>query len=237
MKYTNALPLVFILVLGACLVIPAAALPADAPGWYALGENLTAQNNYTAALEAYDHALSLDPSFADAWNGRADILNRAYQYTPDPLATLNLALAASDKALELNASSVPLWINRGQILYNVGYYYGSNNDQANATKYYNEQLEAFNKALALEPANTDALFNKGYALCGMGRCTEGLADFEKVKSLDPTYPYIDGNIESAQKVAAKETPFYVKYAFAIVLCAVAIIGAALWYLAVRKKYA
>lgn len=225
-----------LLALTSAVFLPVLAAQGDAAGWYNSAQNLTEQKNYSAALLAYDQAITLDPQFAEAWDGRADILNRVYADTTTPYATLMLALNSSNQALALNASSATAWINHGLILYNIGYYYSEHNDQANATRYYNEQLDAFNKAIALEPDNTDALFNRGYALCGMGRCTEGLIDFQKVKSLDPSYPYIDGNIESAQKVAAKETPFYVKYAFEIVLGIIAVAGAALWYLAVRKKY-
>jgi tetratricopeptide (TPR) repeat protein len=237
MKYTYAAPFAFLLVLCACLILPVTADPTDAAGWYAAGENLTAQNNYTLALQAYDQAIALDPSFAAAWNGRADVLNRAHRYTQDPLATLNLALTASDKALALNATSVPFWINRGQILYNIGYYYKDTlGDKDTAAKYYNDQLAAFEKATALEPDNADAWFNRAYALCGMGRCSEGVEDFKRVQQLDPDYPHIQGNLENAEKLAAVQTPFYVKYAFGIVAGVIVIIGAALWYISVRKKY-
>jgi Tfp pilus assembly protein PilF len=237
MKSTYAVLCVLLLALGACLILPVSADPADAAGWVAAGENLTAQNNYTLALQAYDQAITLDPSYAAAWNGRADILNRVHRYTQDPLATLNLALTASDKAIALNSTSVPFWINRGQILYNIGYYYKDTaGDQATASKYFNDQLAAFEKATTLEPNNPDAWFNRAYALCGMGRCSEGVEDFKKVQQLDPDYPHLQGNLENAEKLAAVQTPFYIKYAFGIIIGVIALIGAVFWYLAVRKKY-
>lgn len=219
------------------VILPVAAVSGDAARLYAAGQNLTEQKNYTAALQAYDLAITVDPNYAEAWNGRADILNRVNQYTENPLSTLNLALNASDRSVELNPASAKAWINRGLILYNIGYYYQDKlNDASTATTYYNKQLEAFEKATTLEPENTDAWFNKAYALCGMGRCNEGVSAFQKVKSLDPNYPYIDGNLQNAEKLAAIQTPFYVKYAFAIVAGIIVVIGAALWYMAVRKKY-
>ena len=237
MKYQYAAPIAFLLVLFACLIPPVSADPTDAAGWYAAGQDLTAQNNYTLALQAYDQAISLDPTFAEAWNGRADILNRVHLKTQDPLSTLNLALDASDKAIALNSTSVPFWLNRGQILYNIGYYYKDTaGDEATASKYFNDQLSAFEKATALEPDNPDAWFNRAYALCGMGRCSEGVEDFKKVRQLDPNYPYLEGNLENAEKLAATQTPFYIKYAFGIVVGIIAIIGAVFWYFAVRKKY-
>ncbi|MFA6362560.1 hypothetical protein [Methanoregula sp.] len=225
------------LVLSIFVFTPTAAVSGDAAGWYTTASTLTGQKNYTAALQAYDLAISLDPAYADAWNGRADILNRVHRNTADPLATLNLALNASDRALALNASSANAWINHGLILYNIGYYYQDQlNDQTTANTYYSKQLQSFEKAISLEPDNADAWFNDAYALCGMGRCNEGLTAFKKVQQLDPDYPYLEGNLENAEKLAETQTPFYIKYAVEIAMGVIVIICAVLWFAAVRKKY-
>jgi len=219
------------------IVFPVSSQPTDASGWILLGQNLTESGNYTEALNAYNQSLNLDPANAVAWNGIADVLNRANTYTSDPLQTLDMALVASNQSIALNASSPSAWINRGQILYNIGSYYQRNlNDKTTANAYYNAQLDAFNAAINADPDNAEAWFNKAYALCGMGRCTEGLTDFQKVEDLDPGYPNLQANIQIAQKVAAAEVPFYVKYLVEIVIAAIAIVGAILWVIAVRKKY-
>jgi tetratricopeptide (TPR) repeat protein len=226
-----------LLVLGIVVLTPVAAAPGDAAGLSAAARTLTEQKNYTEALQVYDQAITLDPASAEAWDGRADVLNRVHQYTADPLATLNLALNASDRALALNASSANAWINHGLILYNIGYYYQDQlQDKATADTYYTRQLDAFSKAISLEPDNADAWFNKAYALCGMGWCNEGVAAFEKVKALNPDYPYLEGNLQNAEKLAETQTPFYIKYAAEIVMGIIVIIGAVLWFVAVRKKY-
>ncbi len=227
----------FMLVMSVFVILPAAAVSEDAAKLYNAAQTLTAQKNYTSALQAYDLAITVDPDYAEAWNGRADILNRVNQYTDNPLATLNLALNASDRSLELNASSSNAWINRGLILYNLGYYYQDKlNDTSTANLYYSKQLEAFDKATTLEPDNADAWFNKAYALCGMGRCNEGVTAFKKVQQLDPDYPYLEGNLKNAEKLAESQTPFYIKYAFGIVAGVIVVIGAVFWFIAVRKKY-
>jgi tetratricopeptide (TPR) repeat protein len=231
--------ILILLFLAACIFAlpPALSDPTDAAGWYATGQSLTSAGNFSAGAAAYKQAIALDPNNAEAWNGLADVLNRAYKYTADPLATLDLALEASNTSLALNASSPSAWINHGYILYNIGYYYQDQlKDQATANVYYTEQLDSFNKAISVDPNNAEAWFNKGYALCGMGRCTEGVAAFQQVESLDPSYPYLQLNLAQAEKLAADETPFYVKYASEIVMAAIAIVAAAFWYIAVRKKY-
>jgi len=225
------------LVLSIIVLTPAAAASGETAGLSATARTLTEQKNYTEALQAYDQVITLDPANAGAWDGRADVLNRVHMYTADPLATLNLALNASDRSLALNATSVNAWINRGLILYNIGYYYQDQlNDKATANTYYNRQLDAFDKAISLQPDNADAWFNKAYALCGMGRCNEGVTAFKKVEQLNPDYPHLEGNLKNAEKLAESQTPFYLKYAVEIVLGGIVIIGAALWFVAVRKKY-
>jgi tetratricopeptide (TPR) repeat protein len=238
MRSRTCILVMLLVILGIFVLPPAtAAIPTDAAGWTALGYNLTDQQNYTEAFQAYDQAIALDPNYAPAWDGKADALNRANQYTADPLGTLNLALADSNKALALNDSSANMWINHGQILYTIGAYYQNQlNDKTSANQYYNEQLDSFEKAISVEPDNADAWFNKAYALCGMGRCNEGVVAFQKVEALDPDYPNLQANLNIAKKLAAAETPFYVKYDAEIALAAIAIIGAALWFVAVRKKY-
>jgi len=237
MRTRSLVCILFLLAVCTVIVPPVLSDPTDAAGWYAAGQSLTAAGNYTQALQAYQQAIVLDPGNAEAWNGVADVFNRANKYTSDPLATLKLALDASNKSLALNASSPSAWINRGQILYNIGYYYQSQlKDQATANTYYQMQLDAFSQAISIDPDNAEAWFNKGYALCGMGRCTEGVAAFQKVETLDPEYPYLQLNLAQAEKLAAGETPFYVQYAAEIVMAAIAIAAAALWYIAVRKKY-
>ena len=228
-----------LLLFAVCLVVlsPAFADPTDAAGWVAAGQSLTAAGNYSAGELAYKQALILDPKNADAWNGIADVLNRAHKYTSDPLATMQMALEASNQSLALNASSPIAWINRGQILYNIGYYYQDQlKDPATANMYYNEQLDAFNQAISIDPNNAEAWFNKGYALCGIGRCTEGVAAFKKVEALDPSYPYLQLNLAQAEKLAGVETPFYIQYAGEIVMAVIAIAIAVIWYWAVRRKY-
>jgi tetratricopeptide (TPR) repeat protein len=236
MRSNSSVLIIAVLALCIVAVYPVAAASNEAVALVATAQSLTAQGNLSAAEQAYDQAITLDPDYAEAWDGRADILNRAHKDTADPLATLNLALAASNRSLEINESSVKAWINHGQILYNIGYYYQDQlNDKTTANAYYNEQLASFEKAIALEPDNAEAWFNKAYALCGMGRCSEGVTAFKKVQQLEPDYPYLEGNLKNAEKLADSQTPVYIKYGLDIALVVIVIIGAVLWYVAIRKK--
>jgi tetratricopeptide (TPR) repeat protein len=158
--------------------------------------------------------LSLEPSYFEAWNGKADALNRAGNFTE--------ALAASDQVIARKPDYVQGWINRGYILYNLGR--------------YDEELNAYETAIRINPKSAAAWFNKGYSLAGMKRYDEAIAAFDKVRALDPTYPNLEANRRIAEQSRDAITPFYVKYAAPLGVAALFIIGALVWYIAVRKKY-
>jgi tetratricopeptide (TPR) repeat protein len=205
---------ILVLIILSCACIPASAYSSDAIGWYEQGNALIKNKSYNGAVTAYDHAILLEPSYFEAWNGKADALNRAEQFTG--------ALAASDRVIALNADYVPGWINRGYILYNLGR--------------YDEELNAYDTAIRLDPTSPDAWFNKGYSLAGMKRYDEAIAAFDKVLALDPTFPNLEANRRIAEQNRDAITPFYIKYAPALGVSALFILGAIVWYCAVRKKY-
>ena len=150
----------------------------------------------TGAIAVYTRAVSLEPAYFEAWNGIADALNRDGQF--------NEALVASNRSLEIQPAYVNGWINRGQILYNIGYRYEDvAHDMVKADALYAEQLQAFEKAVSLEPDNAEAWFNKGYALAGMKRYDEAIAAFDRVKVIDPSYPNLQKNREIAVQLRDK----------------------------------
>ena len=168
--------------------------------------------NYSEALAAYDQAISLDRNNFNAWNGKADALNRARKFTE--------ALAASDTALALEPSNTLGWINRGYILYNLGR--------------YDDELKAYETAISLEPDNAQAWFNKGYSLAGMKRYDEAIAAFDNVQALQPDYPNLAANRRIAEQLRDAGTPVYIRYAPVIagILLLLVVIGG---YLIYRNK--
>jgi tetratricopeptide (TPR) repeat protein len=202
------------IILLSCTCIPASAYSSDATGWYEQGNAFIKNKSYIPAVTAYDHAIVLEPSYGEAWNGKADALNRAGNFTE--------ALAASDRVIALKPDYVPGWINRGYILYNLGR--------------YDEELIAYETAIARDPTNPGAWFNKGYSLAGMKRYDEAIAAFDKVRALDPTFPNLEANRRIAEQNRDATTPFYIKYAAPLGVAALVVIGAIVWYSAVRKKY-
>ena len=170
--------------------IPVSAYSSDATNLFNAGRELTESGNYTEAMAAFHDAIALEPLYYEAWDSLADALNRNGQF--------NDALAASNRSLELHPDYVQGWINRGQILYNIGYWYEDvvhNSTAADAL--YAEQLTAFEKAVTLDPNSAEAWFNKGYALAGMKQYDEAIAAFDQVNVIDPSYPNLQKNREIA----------------------------------------
>ena len=227
MNYYCQVGILFFLISALLLIYPAAAYSPEAVALYDQGVTLLDGGNYSQAAEAFGQAIQREPLYFEAWNGKADALNRAKEYSK--------ALAASNSSIRINPAYVKGWINRGQILYSLGFMYEDQfHDTKTADAYYHEQLDAFERATALDPDNAEAWFNKGYALCGMGKCGEGILAFERVAKLDPNYPYLEANIKSARTLAESQKPFYVKYA--VWLGLLIIFGAGIgWWVYSRKK--
>ena len=186
METKNVIPTaLFLGILVSCIVIPVSAYSADAIGLFEQGNAFMKNKNYSEALRLYDRAITTEPDYFEAWNGKADALNRAQKFTE--------ALEASDRVLVLKPDYVQGWINRGYILYNLGR--------------YDEELKAYETAITLDPASPAAWFNKGYSLAGMKRYDEAIAAFNKVQVLDPTYPNLAANIRIAEQNRNATTSF------------------------------
>lgn len=189
----------FLLLLITFTSIQVSAYSAEAVNLYTSGRTLTDSGDYTGAVIVYNQAITLEPAYFEAWNGLADALNRNGKF--------NDALAASNHSLEITPDYVQGWINRGQILYNIGYYYEDVvRDRVKADALYAEQLGAFEKAVSLDPNNAEAWFNKGYALAGMKRYDEAIAAFDRVRVIDPSYPNLMKNREIAVLLRDKTMP-------------------------------
>jgi tetratricopeptide (TPR) repeat protein len=87
------------------------------------------------------------------------------------------ALEASNQSLSINPQYVMGWINYGYILCNLGW--------------YQEEIQSYDRAIAIDPDNATAGFDNGNALWVVERkCDEVIQAFGKVHTLDPDYPFL-----------------------------------------------
>ncbi len=227
-RYGPVLLVFFVLLSLSC--VPAAAYSEEATRAFSEGNDQIAAGDYARAIASYDRAISLEPAYFEAWDRKADALNRAGE--------LSEAQKAVDRSLEINPDYVRGWINRGQILYTIGYYYEDVvGDKKKAEEYYLDQLLSFEQAIQLEPGNAEARFNRGYALAGMKRYDEALAEFERVRSLDPAYPNLALSEKQARVLRDAVTPWYMHYA--VPLTALVFIGILIvaYFVRVRQRNA
>lgn len=106
-----------------------------------LGYNELISNNYNGSVEQYSKALALDPTIAEAYNGRG----QAYMQ----LKNYQAALPDFSKAIEMGLSSPKLFFNRGKAFMMTG----------KAV----ESIPDLTKSLKLEPNNPEAYYLRGFA--------------------------------------------------------------------------
>jgi tetratricopeptide (TPR) repeat protein len=92
---------------------------------------------------------------------------------PDPFQNnTDIQSTTSPTNQRINASSeVSALVNKGDVLYDQG-----NNTQA---------IQYYDKALAIDPNNKDALNEKGNALSGQGNYTQAIPYYDKALAIDP----------------------------------------------------
>jgi len=155
--------------------------------------------DFKAALDAYDKVTALEPSIAEAHNNRGLVLERLGR-PADALASYeralaldgNLsdahvnrgnalqllrrhdqALAAYDRAVTLSPASAEAWLGRGNVLHEL--------------KRHDEALAAYGEALARCPDLPPAWLGRGNVFCKLKRYEEALAAYDKASTLKPDF--------------------------------------------------
>jgi tetratricopeptide (TPR) repeat protein len=167
--------------------------------WYHRGAALTQEDKLPEALESYDWALRIDPTYSPAWAGRCLSLAQ--------LSRFESALEACDRAIQNDnwdfTSPAIAWLNRGRALVELArnpdasqsyLKYANPSDltdpsfSSNLTyQIYGEALESYNRALAIDPDNEIAWTEQGLVLGRLGRNTESLSSHEWALGLDENY--------------------------------------------------
>ena len=122
------------------------------------GETAYFENNWNAAIKAYESALSLDPNIKD--ENLFALLGWSYH----KIKNYEQALKNLNKAIQL-ASHAGYYVDRGVIYLEL--------------KNYEQAINDFNKALELNPDASYSYFGRGKAYNALGRYEQAVNDFTK----------------------------------------------------------
>ena len=126
-----------------------------------------------AALAAFDEALALDPSFAQAHASRSSVLQALTRNAYIPYAEgFAQARAAAERAVELAPDASDAYVALGRLA-------------ISADRDWQESEAALRKALELNPSNAAAYIVLAQLLTGLGRTNEALAEAHQAVSVDP----------------------------------------------------
>ena len=178
MKTKTILVLVFLTALCACSLAQETA-----EDWYEKGQDLYQNQSPKEAVQAYDKAIALNQSFAEAWRakGQAQILLALESAGDIMTRTFDEAARSYEKAIEIQPGNATLWNEKGNAL-SVATFYSSN-----ASDLHNLSLQAYDKALELEPKNAEAWRGKGIVYSEQKKYDLALDAFNKSLDADPKY--------------------------------------------------
>jgi eukaryotic-like serine/threonine-protein kinase len=134
----------------------------------------TGMENNRKALDYYNQAIALDPNFAEAYAGVAEVYNvLAESGSPDPRGDNAKAKAAAEKALELDTTLARAHVWLGCIKLDEWDWPGAEKE--------------FKRAFELNPNLQGAHALYTFYLTAMGRHTEALAEIKFAEELDPLH--------------------------------------------------
>jgi serine/threonine protein kinase len=131
--------------------------------WLDEGNRLYNIGQFQDALQAFENAIQIDPTFADAYEGKTSALCALGRYRE--------ALDSVETALKLDPGYAASYNDKGDILYEF--------------KSYSDALGYYEHALQLEPENLEAYLGRATTLCSLGRYQEALAAYDRAIYLDP----------------------------------------------------
>ncbi len=113
------------------------------------------------AIEDFDKAIALDPSYYEAYNNRGTVFLK--------LGLIDKAIADYDKTISINPGHAAPYVNRGKAYFLMGRYVKSEDD--------------FNKAISLNQDYAVAYLNRGTLFFVTGNISHAISDFQKACEL------------------------------------------------------
>jgi len=131
--------------------------------WYCKGMLMNQSKYFDTAIDAFDHAITLDPNFSWLWDMKADTLSETGKNSQ--------AIIACEKALAINHCDPLAWNIKGFVLF--------------ANGQYDEAIIALDKAIHFEQKFTTPWKNKCEVLKKLERINDLTATIEEAKKIAP----------------------------------------------------
>jgi len=144
------------------------------------------------SIEYFDQAIAIDPGYALAYSGLADVYQVLPGYTSDPPPGVAYpkARAAAQTALEIDPNMAEPHAALAVVLHE----YEWNHPEAE---------KEYKRAIELDPKYPSAHQWYGNFLLDMGRFQEGVPELERAIELDPFSPVINANLGRAYRASRR----------------------------------
>jgi len=149
----------------ALLLVPVVGQEKSASDWNDEGTNLTHSGQYDDAVNAFNEAIDMDPSFAEAWCNKGIAL--------DELGKHDEAIDAYDEAIKINPQLIGAWYNKGITL-----------DEQNN---HEGAIEAYDEAIKIDPRFAEAWTNKGVSFAIQGKYDDAINAFDEAIKINPQF--------------------------------------------------
>jgi tetratricopeptide (TPR) repeat protein len=178
-------------------IVNESVVESDPVYWYNKGKELLNASKYNESIEAYDRAIELNQSYAEAWNHKGSALFSLGKY--------NDSIEACERSIALNPNFSRPWSNKGEALRKLGKYdkaikcydeairldpnfaraWRNKGVALAAQGKYDEAIKAHDNAIEIDPQDADAWYNKGNVLFDQGKYYEAIKSYDEFIKIDP----------------------------------------------------
>jgi tetratricopeptide (TPR) repeat protein len=175
-------------------------------GWISYGMALQAAGQIDAAKQAYEKALTINPSVPEIFNNLGIIAMEQEDWKE--------AVRSFEKAIEKNPLKPQFWLNKSVATKRLGeledalesvnkaiqlsndYHQAYNNRGILYLEFerYQDALEDFNRAIDIKNDSFDAYTNRGRAYVALRNANSARADYMRAISINPSFPLAHANL-------------------------------------------
>lgn len=216
------LALLFVCAVAFIPAMAAGAVPLTndtATDYYNAAVTLTAQGDYTKAIELYDLALASNTTMMN----KTDALLYTYQgksYSQIQLGNYTGAIVTLDIGLSTFPNDQMLWNNKGFAQYSLGQ--------------YSDAVTSYDKAIAIDGNYTRALINKGDALVKLENYQDATTAYQAALAQNPADNEIAAKLADAQNATASSQQSSQQVSLIVLALVIVIVVAAVAYYVTRK---